>query len=596
MKKEPSIMKKLLPFMGKYRKRFPLTFLFTGLSAVFQTLPYYFIWKIVHTTLEMGKAIRLDAVLPDAVAAVSFACLGLLSYFLGLFFSHIAAFELEIELKKYAMKKVLAKPLGFFGSESTGKIRKAIYDGASKTHAFVAHQIPDLAGIVVTPILMLVLFFWLDWRLGIASFIPIVGGLILMTTMNNEEGKKRMKEYFQMHENLGSEAVEYVRGIPVVKTFGQTVKSFKRFYGSIVEMRDIIMVYTMMWRHKMAWYYSLAPSAAFVLIPLAILFIGWGESIPTTVSNVLLFLFTSPLFGITMMRSAYFSQAKSDTTIVFDNIKKLLDATELDFPSDSRPIASPELVFSNVSFAYEENKEHAVLTNISFSVKEGQSLAIVGASGSGKTTIARLAARFWDADSGSITIGGEDIRSYSQKALMSGISFVFQNSDLFKMTIRENLLLAKPDATEEELNSALERAQAMEIIERLPAGLDTVIGSKGIYLSGGEKQRIALARAFLKDAPLLLLDEATAFADPENEHLLQKALKNLRSDKTTLFIAHRLRTVRDMDQILVLDKGKIIEMGSHEELVKAGGRYQAMYEEYEQSIQWKIKAKEVFTQ
>lgn len=588
MKKDSGILKKLLPFMGKYRAIFPLTFLFSGLSAVFQTLPYYYVWRIVRTVLEMGKAIRLEAVLPDAIYAVLFACLGLLSYFIGLFFSHIAAFEIEIQIKKQAMKKILSKPLGFFATESSGKIRKAIYDGASKTHAFIAHQLPDLAGIVVTPILMLVLFFWLDWRLGLASFIPIAGGIILMATLNNEEGKQRMKKYFEMHENLGSEAVEYVRGIPVVKTFGQTVRSFKRFYGSIVEMRDIIMEYTLMWRHKMAWYYCLVPSAAFVLIPLAILFIGWGESISTTVSNLLLFLFTSPLFGLTMMRSAYYSQVKTDTTLVFNNIQRLIEAEELAFPSDSEPIGSPDLTFTGVTFAYDENKENQVLKGISFSVKEGQSLAIVGASGSGKTTIARLAARFWDADSGEITIGGRDIRSYSQKALMSGISFVFQNSDLFKMTIRENLLLAKPNATEEELAAALERSQAKEIIDRLPAGLETVIGSKGVYLSGGEKQRIALARAFLKDAPLLLLDEATAFADPENEHLLQKALKNLRTNKTTLFIAHRLSTVRDMDQILVLDKGKIVEMGSHDELVKAGGHYQSMYEEYEQSIQWKI--------
>ncbi|MDO4799805.1 MAG: ABC transporter ATP-binding protein [Bacillota bacterium] len=587
MKKEQSIFKQLKPFMGRAARFFPFTFLLTGLAAVFQTLPYYFVWRILRAVLLPQGEVRMDAVMWDAGLAVGCAALGLICYFFGLMISHLAAFEAETQIKKQGVAALLKKPLGFYSVESSGRIRKTIYDGASKTHSFVAHQLPDIAGTAITPLILLILFFVIDWRLGLISFVPMIGGGILMATLSNEEGKERVKNYFAMHEALGAQSVEYVRGIPVVKTFGQTVRAFTRFYDSIIECRDVIMEYTMMWRHKMGIYYALAPAAAFFLVPVGILLLGAGEDPGRTLANILLFLFTAPILNLTMMRSAYFMQMKTDATVAMTNITDLLSYSELDFPEDSAMPANARLEFEDVTFRYGE-ADDLVLKGITFDVGVGESLAIVGPSGSGKTTIARLAARFWDPTSGRIRLGGTDLRRYSQKALMSNISFVFQNSDLFKMSIRENLLLAKPDATEEQIRSALEGAQAAEIIARLPQGLETVIGSKGVYLSGGEKQRIALARAFLKDAPLLLLDEATAFADPENEHLLQKALATLRERKTTLFIAHRLSTVKDMNRILVLDRGEIVEIGSHDELMRRGGLYRAMYEEYERSIEWKI--------
>jgi ATP-binding cassette subfamily B protein len=505
--------------------------------------------------------------------------------------SHLAAFHVEVGMQKVGMEKILSMPLGFFDMHSSGKIRKIVNDGAGTTHGFLAHQLPDSAGTVVSPIILVILVVLVDWRMGVASMIPIILGFMTMGTMTSKRGKSFQQKYYDALEEISSESVEYVRGIPVVKTFNQTIFSFKRFYKSIVRYKELVVAYTLLWRKPMSFYTVIMESAAFFLVPTSILLIGRSDSLPMVLADFVFYLLIAPIFTSLLMKSMHFQQNALVAEQAIDRLENILDYPSMEYCENPKSIRSYSLEFKDVVFSYSGSKKRAI-DKISFKLNEGETMALVGPSGGGKTTIARLAARFWDIDEGEILVGGVNVKDVSKEELMNTISFVFQNTQLFKGTLRENIIFGEKDVSKKLINQAIDSSQSREVIDELELGLDTVIGSKGTYLSGGEQQRIALARAMVKNAPIVLLDEATAFADPENEHLIQKALQKLSHGKTSLMIAHRLTTVKDVDKILVIDDGRIIEQGTHLELLKNKGKYKTMWDEYQNTIEWKIATTE----
>lgn len=584
--KKVSIFKKLSPYMGNKAGFIPLAIIISGLSAFLSVMPFTYIWRISNALLKDAKAISTEAVKYYALMLFAYSIAGVVTYFIALAISHFAAFEIEIGIKKAGFAKVMKMPLGFFNTQSSGKIRKVINDGAASTHTFIAHQLPDLASTIITPIFILGVFFYFDWRLGLAALVPIILSFAVMTTMMNEEGKAFQNGYLTALEDMSNEAVEYVRAIPVVKTFGQSVKSFTRFYNAIENYKKLVMTYTNLWTKPYSLYLVLVESTAFFLIPAAILIIGNDGDVTKTLSNFILYILVAPQLAIVMMRSMYFQQQQTITDQAIDRFNALFDYDDMAFPDAGVPFVGQDIEFKDVVFSYDGAKD--VLKRVSFKVNKGETLALVGPSGSGKTTIARLAARFWDVTAGEILIGGNNIKDYSKTELMENIAFVFQNNQLFKTSLRENICFGRT-VDDQTIEAALKRSRAKEIVDYLEDGLDTVIGKKGTYLSGGEQQRIALARAFIKDAPIILLDEATAFADPENEHLIQAALKDLSAGKTTIMIAHRMTTVKDADHIAVVDGGQIVEYGDHATLMAKAGLYKQMWDEYQLAIGWNIK-------
>jgi ATP-binding cassette subfamily B protein IrtA len=588
--KKKFVLKRFTPYMGKKKVLLPLSLVLSGISAVLNILPFVLVWYITRNILSAPQAINVSNVGFYAWLAFASAIGGIVVYFGALLSSHLAAFRVEVGMQKVGMEKILAMPLGFFDKHSSGKIRKIVNDGAGTTHTFLAHQLPDMAGSVVSPIILIALIFIVDWRMGLTSLVPIILGFITMRFMMNSEGKKFQKMYYDSLEEMSSESVEYIRGIPVVKTFGQTIFSFKRFYDSIIKYKEMVHAYTLLWQKPMSFYTVIMQSTAFFLIPMAIFLIGRGENLPLVLADFIFYILISSIFTMLLMKSMYFQQNTLIAEQAIDRLDNLLDYPSMSYRENTKNIKNHSLEFKDVVFSYEGSDQRAI-DKISFKLNEGETIALVGASGGGKTTIARLAARFWDVDEGEVLVGGVNIKDIPKKELMDNISFVFQNTKLFKGSLRENIVFGKANAGEEEVNKAIDFSQSREIIENLPEGLDTVIGSKGTYLSGGEQQRIALARAMVKNAPIVLLDEATAFADPENEHLIQKALKSLSRGKTTLMIAHRLTSVQNVTRILVIESGRIVETGTHEELLNKGGTYKAMWDEYQKSVAWKIATK-----
>ncbi len=587
-KKKTFVLKRFLPYMGEKKALLSLSLVCSGIAAILNVMPFVFIWLIIRSVLLAPADFSMNQITPYAWAVGITAISGIIMYFLALAFSHLAAFRVEVGLQKIGMEKILAMPLGFFDTTESGKIRKVINDSAGTTHSFLAHQLPDLAASVLTPLTLLVMVLWVNWKVGLISLIPVVLGFLVFATMMTRQGKKFMELYFNSLEEMSNEAVEYVRGIPVVKTFGQTVFSFTRFYDSIVRYKEYVSQYTMLWKFKMSFFNVVLHTTAFFLIPAALLLLSHGGNLPLVLTNFIFYLILAPNFMAIIMKSAYFRQNAYIAEQALDRIDDLLDYKTLNLNDTSdQKIFSHELEFTEVCFRYAGADKNAV-DGISFKVNPGETVALVGPSGSGKTTLARLGARFWDVDKGSVRIGGVDVKDISQKELMSNISFVFQNTRLFSKSIKENILMGNENASEEELQKAVELSQSREIIDSLPNGLDTVLGTEGTYLSGGEQQRISLARAILKNAPIVLLDEATAFADPENEQQIMQALRELGRGKTTLMIAHRLTSVKNADKIVVVCHGKIAEQGTHDELMAAQGMYARMYKEYQESIGWEL--------
>lgn len=581
-KKKKSILKRLMPYGGKKRGLLYVAMVLSAISGVAVLMPMVFIHRIVRNLILSGTA-DLTFIKENSIYAVIFAGVGLFMYILALIVSHIFAFNVEDNIIKTSVRKLIGKPLGYFDGRESGQIRNAIVSGAGETHSFLAHQLPDMAMTIISPVVLLVFFFIFDWKLGLASMIPMIIGMALMSFMMTATSKNLKDEYYTQLANLSSQTVEYVRGIPVVKTFAQSVESFHRLYSLIVKIKEVVLKLTISYTNKMSWFEVVSTSTAFFLVPVALLLIKFNGNVTSVVANSVIYFLIGPTFAIFIMRTATISQYSYFAELALDKIENILDYE--DFTYGDKIGDGTGIEFKKVSFSYDKEK---VLDNISFKVNKGERVALVGSSGGGKTTIARLAARFYDADDGEILIGGLNIKAYKKEALMNKIAFVFQNSKLFKMNLRDNLLIGKQDATGEEINKALESSGSKEIVDSLKDGLDTVYGTKGTYFSGGEAQRLSIARAFLKDADIIILDEATAFADPENEHIIQESFKKLSKDKTTLMIAHRLSTVVDADRIIVIDKGKIVEEGKHSDLVDKGGHYKKLWDEYQKAVEWKI--------
>ena len=571
-----------MPYAGKKSVLLYIAMVMSAVSGIMVLMPMVFIHRIVNT-LILNETVDFSYVRENSIYAAAFAGLGLCIYLIGLVLSHIFAFEVEDTIIKTSVKKLIHKPLGYFDDKESGRIRNVIVSGASETHSFLAHQLPDMAMTIISPIVLLVFFFMFNWKLGLASMIPMVIGMILMSAMMTSETKKMKDEYYAGLSELSSQTVEYVRGIPVVKTFAQSVESFNKLYSLIIKIKDGVLKLTMSYTNKMSWFETVSTSTAFFLVPVALLLIKCNGNLSNVVADSVIYFLIGPTFAVFIMRSATITQFSYFAELALNKIENILEFD--DFMYGDKTSSDVGIEFKNVSFSYGGEN---VLDSISFKVNKGERVALVGSSGSGKTTVARLAARFYDITSGEIFIGGINIKDFAKEALMKKIAFVFQNSKLFKMSLRENLLIGKPDATDEEIDNALINSGSKEIIEGLENGLDTVYGTKGTYFSGGEAQRLSIARAFLKDADIIILDEATAFADPENEHLIQESFKKLSKNKTTLMIAHRLSTVIDADKILVIDKGKIIEEGTHADLINMNGHYKKLWEEYQKSVNWKI--------
>lgn len=573
--------------MGKRKVLLPAAMLLSALSALAGMLPYILIWLIVRELLEHGEITSSGNVVTYAWWAAGMAVASIVLYFAALMSSHLAAFRVESNLRKEAMRQIVRMPLGFFDINTSGRIRKIIDDNAGVTHSFLAHQLPDLAATFLVPLVAAILIFVFDWILGLACIVPVIIAMLVMGFMMNAEGRQFMKSYMTSLEEMNTEAVEYVRGIPVVKVFQQTIYSFKNFHRCIMNYNKMVFGYTRMWEKPMSLYTVIINGFVFFLAPLAILLIGYSGNYASVLLNFFLFVLITPVFSQSIMKSMYLNQALGQASEAIGRLENLVAYEHLTVVEHPQPVKEFSIQFEKVSFSYPGANQKAV-DDVSFTIPQGNTVALVGASGGGKTTIARLVPRFWEATEGKVLIGGINVREIAPEELMKYISFVFQNTKLFKTSLLENIKYGNLDATMEEVERAVDMAQCREIINKLPLGLNTKIGTEGTYLSGGEQQRIVLARAILKNAPIIVLDEATAFADPENEHLIQQALKELTKGKTVLIIAHRLSSITDADNILVIDKGKIAEQGTHANLLGKQGIYYRMWNEYQQSVRWTI--------
>lgn len=558
------------------------------ISAWIALIPFYDIWRIIKEVLEVrpnfSEAVNISRY---GWQAVGFALLGMVFYIAALMCSHKAAFRVQANMRIDMMKHIMKLPLGYVEAEGTGKIRKIVTDSSSATETFLAHNLPDKAVSVATPIGLLVMMMVFDWRLGLISLIPAVIAFALMgTLMMGPKMAEDMKQYQNALETMSAEAVEYVRGIPVVKTFGQTVFTFKRFKAAIDEYEKWTLGYTKNMLLPMVAFTTAANGIFAALIIAAFKLTSHGVT-NDFILNLFFYVLITSVLTVTLMKVAYAGESQM---IVDDALNRMYEILETEPLSKSKKNEKPQdssITLDNVIFAYENSDVNAI-DGINLSVKAGEHIALVGPSGGGKTTLASLIARFWDVKRGTVKIGGADVRNIPSDELMNYVSYVFQDSKLLKMSIMDNIRMGRPDATDEEVMQALRDAQCMDIIEKFPNGVNTMIGSKGIYVSGGECQRLSIARAFLKNAPVLILDEATAFADPDNERLVQQAFEKLSKDKTVIMIAHRLSTVTNVDCIYVLSDGKIAESGKHSELVAKNGIYSRMWNEYNKSVNWQV--------
>jgi ATP-binding cassette, subfamily B, bacterial IrtA/YbtP len=581
-------LKRLQQYMGGRRILLPGALALAAVSALLGMAPLILIWQIVRELLAPEAADSAAFIRTAAWWALGAAVAGIGFYFLALTLSHLAAFRAETNMRRESMRRIVAMPLGFFDRNTSGRMRKIIDDDAGITHQFLAHQLPDLAATLLVPLAALALIFVFDWRLGLATLAPIVTAMCIMSLMMGKKGRSFMKAYMSSLEEMNTEAVEYVRGIPVVKVFQQTVFSFKRFHSSIMRYKEMVHRYTLTWEKPMAAYTVIIHGFAYILIPVGILLITYGSPTAAMLVDLFFYILLTPVFAQCIMRSMYLNQALGQAGEAVDRVDELLNVAPLPVPAEPKHITGHDIEFRQVSFRYAGSDKLAV-DNVSFCLPVGQTYALVGPSGGGKTTLARLVPRFWDVESGQVLIGGTDVKELDPGELMEHVSFVFQNSRLFKTTLLENIRFGNPDVARDEIERAVNRARCREIVDRLPQGLDTRIGAEGTYLSGGEQQRISVARAFVKDAPIVVLDEATAFTDPENEHLIQQALAELTRDKTVLMIAHRLSSVMNVDRILVIEDGAVVEQGSHAELVDREGLFARMWREYRQAMNWTLQ-------
>lgn len=585
--KKQSNLSKLMGYAGNFRFLTYASWILSGVSAAFALIPFYFLWRIIKEVLTvMPDFSKAAGLIHNGWMAVLFAALSLVIYICALMCSHLAAFRVQANLRKAMLHHVITLPLGTLEKEGSGKVRKTIQECSGATETFLAHQLPDMVGAYVTPLGLVVLLFAFDWRFGLICLIPIVlSFVVMMVFMTGPTLKVKMQEYQNALEDMSNEAVEYVRGVPVVKTFGQTVYSFEKFKKSIDRYSEWAISYTKSMRIPMCLLTILINGIFAFILAAGIWFTKGGIS-TTLVLNILFYIILTPILTVTMTKIMFQSE---NNMLLEDAMKRMDNILSLEPLKEARNAKNPadnSVELRHVSYSYDEKTQ--ALKDISLSIKGGQTVAFVGPSGGGKTTLANVISRFFDVKEGEVLIGGVNVKDISKEKLMETVSFVFQNSRLIKGTILDNVKLGKPDAAEEEVMTALRQAQCMDIVEKMPDGVHTVIGTNGVYLSGGEGQRIAIARAILKNAPIIILDEATAFADPDNEVRVQAAFKELAKDRTVIMIAHRLSTVTSADCIYVLKDGSIAEHGTDSELKNKGGIYAEMMKNYISSVNWKV--------
>jgi len=587
MKKKKGLIARLMGHAGKLKITMVLSWLFSAISGVINIGTYICIYYVAQTLLQNNGTFHTGEAAKYGWMVFQLASASFGVYGLGLALSHITAFKIMANVRIQLIRHLGKTPLGYHAVNPSGKVRKIIEKNAENTENFVAHQMPDMAQSIVMPIAFLVSMFYFDWRMSLVCLIPIIIGFISLSTMLKTERGDFIKNYQAALGDMGNAGVEYVRGISVVKVFGQTVHSFKRFYKSIMEYQKFAVKYVLSMEKPMSIYITAVNGLFFFLVPAAIILYNFTDSPEKVLLSFVFFIVFMPLVSVILMRIMSASSNMMMATQALDAIEEILEVPVQKKTDTPKTPSGSDIVFDHVSFGYGDGASEAV-SDLSFVAKAGSVTALVGPSGSGKSTVANLIARFWDTDTGIISVGGVNVQELDYDIWMKQLSFVFQDAGLLKMSIADNVAFCVEHATEEEILAALHAAQCDDILEKLPDGIHTVVGTKGIYLSGGEMQRIALARAILQDAPVVLLDEATAFADPENEYRIQKALNVLLKGKTVIMIAHRLSTVTEADNIIVLREGYLTEQGSHRELLEKDGFYAKMYCEYNTGTKWKF--------
>lgn len=588
MKKE-KVFPRLMHYAGKHKVLTYLSLILSAISGVFAIMPFVYIYFIIRDVVQVAPDFsKATNLVIYGWMAVVFAILAILIYIGALMCSHIAAFRIAGNMRIEAIEHLTKIPVGEIEEEGSGKLRKIILDSSSATETYLAHQLPDMAQAMLMPLAIIVILFIFDYRLGLVSLIPIILGFLCMFKMIGPKMKNDMAQYQNAMESMNNEGVEYVRGIPIVKTFNQSIYTFKRFKGAIDNYSNFCISYTKKCRGPMIAFEICVNSVFAFLIAMALILSGVKATDQTFILNLIFYIVFTPIISTTLLRVMYMSENTMIVEDALNRVNSILSIEPLKETSNPLKPNGDEVKFDSVFFKY-KNKEKYALNDVSFIAKENSITALVGPSGGGKSTIASLLNRFYDVEKGSISIGGVDIRNIKKEDLMNEISYVFQDSKLLKNTILENVRMGKKEATLEEVNEALKLAQCNDIIAKLPDGLNTIIGAKGTYLSGGEMQRISLARAILKNSKIIILDEATAFSDPENEYLIQKAFQNLSKNKTIIMIAHRLSTIKNADKILVVNDGKIVEEGTHDSLLKEDGIYTKMWNDYQKSIKWRVK-------
>ena len=584
--KKQSDFSRLMGYAGRYRVFTYASWVLSAISALTALVPFLYIWMILRDVLEAAPNYAQAVNIPRyGWMAVLFAAVSYLIYICALLCSHLAAFRVATNLRLAAVEHLAKLPLGFVERYGSGRLRKVIQESTGAAETYLAHQLPDQSGAIATPIGLLALLAIFDWRLGLLSLIPVVLAFAIMSAMTGKRMVEKMQQYGNALAAMSNEAVEYVRGIPVVKTFGQSVFSFKKFKAAIDEYEKWVVAYTKELRMPMLFYTAAINGVFAFLIAGGLLFTQNGVT-SEFLLNLLFYIIITPVISLTLTKIMYVSENKVIVADALQRIDSILTAQPVPESPAPRHPKDSSVTLKDVHFSYDGSED--VIRGVSMNIQPGQTVALVGPSGSGKSTLASLMVRFFDVGSGKICIGGADVRDIPKEELMNTVSFVFQNSRLLKGSILDNVKLGKPDATEAEVLAALKAAQCMDIIEKFPAGIHTVIGSEGVYLSGGEQQRIAIARAMLKDAPILILDEATAFADPDNEAKVQAAFRALAKGKTVIMIAHRLSTVENADCIYVVQDGKIAEAGTKDALCIQGGLFAKMWQDYQSSVQWKV--------
>ena len=584
--------KRLFEYADNYKYLTIASWVLATVSAFIALVPFYYIWRLIKEVIRVSPDFdRAQNLSAYGWCAVGSAVLAMLIYMGGLICSHLAAFHVQATMRSRLMRHIMSLPLGSMDEDGSGKVRKIINESSAATETYLAHQLPDKCVATATPIGLVVLLLVFDWRLGLLSLIPVVLGFAIMSTMMGANMKKKMEEYQNALEEMSSEAVEYVRGIPVVKTFGQSVFSFKRFRDSIKKYEKWTIAYTKDLRVPMMGL-TTAINSVFAILIAATFWLGGvksGSVDGTFLLNLMFYIIITPIITVTMTKMMYAGENVMIVEDALNRIDGLLEKKPLPQSVNPEKPQDASISFKNVSYRYDGASDDAI-HNISLDIKSGEHIAFVGPSGGGKSTLAKLIARFADVNSGFIEIGGVNVKNIKASDLINTVSFVFQDSKLLKMSIFDNVRMGNKNAMREEVIEALHNAQCDDIIEKLPGGIDTVIGSKGTYLSGGETQRIAIARAMLKNAPILILDEATAFADPDNEAKVQAAFSKLSEGKTVIMIAHRLSSVTEVDRIYVLKNGQICQSGTHENLLSQDGLYAHMWKEFNKSVSWKVGA------